>query len=120
MFHLARAVPLPLDINAGVKDGITGSVPIHHSLRAFNTISAANGDPVIPSEAMDELWGQGRLQRPDPSDTRVDSTYGRDILLRRTSGNARVTIFDGTHEALPSAACEWLSQQRREVGHARQ
>ncbi|MCA9053419.1 MAG: prolyl oligopeptidase family serine peptidase [Planctomycetaceae bacterium] len=116
VFHLAKAVPLPLDINAGVKDGITGSVPIHHSLRAYNTIAAANGDPTISPETMDELWGQGRLQRPEPSDTQPDSTYGRDILLRRTSGQTRVTIFDGTHEALPAAACEWLSRYQREVG----
>jgi dipeptidyl aminopeptidase/acylaminoacyl peptidase len=34
--YLHNAVNLPLDINAGITDGHTGSVPVSHSLRAFN------------------------------------------------------------------------------------
>jgi pimeloyl-ACP methyl ester carboxylesterase len=110
---LQQAVGLPLDINAGVLDGKTGSVPIHHSLRAFNVVAAAGGYDTISETEMDLLWERGRLPEPDPGDETLDETYGRDILLRRQAGAARVTIFDGTHEALPSAACEWLSQQSR-------
>jgi pimeloyl-ACP methyl ester carboxylesterase len=110
---LQQAVGLPLDINAGVLDGKTGSVPIHHSLRAFNVVAAAGGYDTIPEAEMNVLWERGRLPEPGPDDETPDETYGRDILLRRQAGAARVTIFDGTHEALPSAACEWLSQQSR-------
>jgi pimeloyl-ACP methyl ester carboxylesterase len=110
---LQQAVGLPLDINAGVLDGKTGSVPIHHSLRAFNVVAAAGGHPTIPEAEMDLLWERGRLPEPQAGDEMADPAYGRDILLRRQAGAARVTIFDGTHEALPSAACEWLSKQSR-------
>ena len=106
-------VGLPLDINAGVKDGKTGSVPIHHSLRAFNVVARADGHPTIPEATMDELWEQGQLTSPQPSDEAKDPTYEKAVLLRRTAGAARVTIFDGGHEALPEAACAWLSHQSR-------
>lgn len=111
--YLQQAVGLPLDINAGVLDGKTGSVPIHHSLRAFNVVAAAGGYDTIAEPEMDALWEHGRLPEPQPGDETPDASYGRDILLRRQAGAARVTIFDGTHEALPTAACEWLSQQSR-------
>lgn len=110
---LQQAVGLPLDINAGVLDGKTGSVPIHHSLRAFNVVAQASGHETIAEAEMDLLWQRGRLVEPQPGDETPDSTYGRDILLRRKAGTARVTIFDGTHEALPTAACTWLGMQSR-------
>lgn len=116
---LQQAAGLPLDINAGVKDGKTGSVPIHHSLRAFNVVAAAGNYPTIPESEMDLLWERGRLSEPQPGDETPDPSYGRDILLRRQAGAARVTIFDGTHEALPGAACEWLSQQSRPTSTSR-
>jgi hypothetical protein len=37
------------------------------------------------------------------------------VILRRYSGNTRVTVFNGQHEAFPETACEWLSRQRRQV-----
>lgn len=33
------------------------------------------------------------------------------ILFRRTSANARVTIFDGGHDILPAAGLNWLAGQ---------
>ena len=116
IFFLQNAVELPLDICAGVKDGKTGSVPIHHSLRAFNVVAEAGGHATIPAATMDELWGQGRLTSPQPEDEVEDPTYERAILLRRQAGKARVTIFDGGHEALPAAACDWLARQSRPTG----
>ena len=38
--YLEHAQGLPLDINAGIRDGHDGSVPISHSLRAFNAVAA--------------------------------------------------------------------------------
>ncbi len=113
VFHLGRVGDLHLDLNVGVKDGITGSVPIHHTLRAYNAVALAHGSPIITESEMDELWREGRLRQPRPTDTLPDPTYGREILLRRTSGHTRVTVFDGTHEALPAAACAWLAEKRR-------
>jgi poly(3-hydroxybutyrate) depolymerase len=111
---------LHVDLNAGVKDGKTGSVPIHHSLRAFNAIAGAGGHPLIAEVEMDELWRTERLAKAGPRDTEEDPTYGRAIRLRRRAGNARVTIFDGGHEGLTAAACAWLAQKSRptKAGHA--
>jgi pimeloyl-ACP methyl ester carboxylesterase len=113
LFHLHRATQLPLDIAAGVHDGHTGSVPIFHSLRAFNVVSQAGGHPAIAEEEMNQLWNQGRLERPLASDQVDDPSYGRKILLRRHAGPVRITIFEGGHEGLARAGCEWLAEQRR-------
>lgn len=115
VFHLGRVGDLPIDLHAGVRDGVTGSVPIHHTLRAYNAIAKARGAQTIAEPVMDELWRHGRLRVREASDVEPDPNYGREILLRRVAGNARVTIFDGTHEALPTAACDWLAQQQRSI-----
>ncbi|NQT52694.1 prolyl oligopeptidase family serine peptidase, partial [bacterium] len=44
LLHLAAAKGLPLDLNAGIHDGHTGSVPVSHTLRAFNVL--APGQPL--------------------------------------------------------------------------
>lgn len=111
--HLGEVGDLHIDLNAGIQDGKTGSVPIMQSLNAFNVIAAANGYREIPQSEIQELWREGRQSHPTESDLAEDATYPRKIVLRRTAGNARVTIFDGGHEALPTAACEWLSRQHR-------
>ncbi|MEZ6063902.1 MAG: prolyl oligopeptidase family serine peptidase [Planctomycetaceae bacterium] len=115
LFHLSNAADLPLDFNAGVHDGHTGSVPIDHTLNAYLTVTAAHGTATISSSEIAELLQEETLSRPTPSDEAGDPTYGRRILLRRQSRNARVTIFEGGHEGLPEPACEWLSQQSRLV-----
>ena len=43
LFFLDRAAGLPIDLNAGIYDGHRGSVPIAHTLRAFNVLAEANG-----------------------------------------------------------------------------
>lgn len=113
LFHLNRKSELPLDIAAGVTDGKTGSVPIMHSLFAFNAVAKGNGHETISDADVTELWEQGKLSHPQPSDQEKDPSLGRSIFLRRNAGSARVTIFDGGHEGLPRAACAWLEKQQR-------
>ena len=115
LFHLHHVGDLPVDICAGVKDGKTGSVPIMHSLKAFNVIAKAAKKPTVSSKEIDELWTLGKLKRPQAGDRVKDTTYGRAILLRRRAGASRVTIFQGGHEGLPVAAVKWLEKQRRKV-----
>ncbi len=115
VFHLQSAVDLPLEILTGIHDGYTGSVPIDHTLKAFNTIAKANGTPLISEEEMNLLLKEKELTHPEKSDLEKDSSLGRKIHLRRISRKARVTIFEGTHEGLPSAAVEWLSKQKRKA-----
>ena len=113
---IERATDLPLDLNAGVNDGHTGSVPVEHTLRAFNKIAAAQQLATVSEDEIQQLWKERRLASPQPGDLDDDPLYGRAIYLRRTAGKARATIFEGGHEAIPSAACEWLSRQQREAG----
>jgi pimeloyl-ACP methyl ester carboxylesterase len=114
LFHLASVGELPIDLYAGVRDGHTGSVPIMHTLKAFNVIAAAHGTRLISVSEMSQLWDSGKLSSPLASDTQLDKELTRGILLRRTSRAARATIFDGAHEGLPAPACHWLGRQRRE------
>ena len=107
---LDRAVDVPLDVAAGVHDGHKGSVPIRHTLDAFNLVAAAQGAPVVSEEEIAQLSRpDGRLEHPQPGDQAEDPTFGRAIYLRRTAGKARVTIFEGGHERIARAAAEWLT-----------
>ena len=115
LFHIHQVGDLPVDILAGVNDGHTGSVPVSHSLRAFNQIAKAHKATPVSEAEMDSLWTSRRLQNPRPSDQQKDSALGRTIHLRRTAGASRVTIFDGGHESVPAAAVEWLKRHRRKT-----
>jgi len=110
--YLANAKAVPLDLNAGIRDGHVGSVAINHTLRAFNIL--ADEKDRISEE--DIQYFVGKTQVP-PHLTRqvADSTYGdKTALFRRTSGNARVTIFDGEHEIIHKAALAWLAKQNKQ------
>jgi dipeptidyl aminopeptidase/acylaminoacyl peptidase len=112
--HLHRADDVPLDLAAGIRDGHTGSVPIRHTLEAFNAIATAVGAPGISEAEMLQLSRpEGRLTNPQPGDEAADPTFGRAIYLRRYAGPSRVTIFEGGHEGLAAAAIAWLEQHVR-------
>ena len=100
-----------IDINAGIRDGHTGSVPISHSLLAFNRI-AEKKDRVA---AADILAMTKTAKVPEHLQREIkDPTYGKKRpLFRAVSKDARVTIFDGGHEIVSTAAFSWLSKQRR-------
>ena len=117
--HLHQAGDLHLDLNAGVNDGHTGSVPVWHTLTAFNVVAAAGGHPTVSAEEIRQLSVNRRLTRPTALDRAPDPSYGRQLQLRRVAGRARVTIFDGGHESLPQAACTWLARQSRLTSRAR-
>lgn len=110
--RLERArLPFPLDINTGIHDGHTGSVPVGHAVRAFNAVAAeAERIPAAAIAALerdrvvDDAW---RTAAADPL------YRARPVLLRRRSGATRLTIFDGGHEILHEAALTWLEAQRR-------
>jgi hypothetical protein len=93
-----------LDLAAGKDDP---TVSVQHTLRAFRALAPS---ALSEAEIQDLLSGQSA---PDQSGGRIDPVTGRRILLRRTAGNSRVTIFDGKHEWFPKAAVEWLAQHQR-------
>jgi pimeloyl-ACP methyl ester carboxylesterase len=110
--HLGKTVPaFGIDINTGIHDGFTGSVPVGHAIRAFNriaevkdrladdSIAAMEGNRAVPVD----LLFHGR-----------DPLYAtRPVLFRRTSGNARITVFDGGHDIVHEAGLTWLEAQAR-------
>ncbi|MBN1942821.1 MAG: prolyl oligopeptidase family serine peptidase [Phycisphaerae bacterium] len=113
--YLRKAAGLPMDINAGIHDGHTGSVPILHSLLAFNVLAAANGkkEKQIPQAdirhmAEKECVPLNIAYRGKETDRK------HAILFRRQAGPARVTIFEGGHEFDPAAAFAWLATRRKQ------
>ena len=112
--YLHRAAKVPLDIAAGVHDGYSGSVPTRHSLEAFNVIAmAAKVKPISAAEIEQISRPDGRLAKPLASDQVEDAAFARAIHLRRTAGPARVTIFEGGHEGIATAAIEWLARHSK-------
>jgi poly(3-hydroxybutyrate) depolymerase len=111
---LSRAADVPLDLAAGVHDGHTGSVPVRHTLDAFNVVAAAQGLPGVTEQEIAELSRpDGRLKHPRAGDEMKDPSFGRAIYLRRTAGKARVTVFEGGHERIAAAAAEWLGRHAK-------
>ncbi|MEM7233707.1 MAG: prolyl oligopeptidase family serine peptidase [Planctomycetota bacterium] len=114
---LPSAVGVNLDINVGIRDGHTGSVPVSHSLRAFNAV--ADQDQRFKEAELKEIDRTPNVP-PRLRTKTTDPDYGdKQPLLRRQSGTARVTIFDGGHEIISKAALRWLEKQRRRPRPAR-
>ena len=111
LFHLAAAKGVPLDINTGIHDGHTGSVPVSHSLYAFNVL--ATPDKQVSAEAIDFMVREQKIPAALATETQIDPERQKATLFRRASGNARVTVFEGGHDSEPLAALEWLSRQRK-------
>ncbi|MEN3944012.1 alpha/beta fold hydrolase [Prosthecobacter sp. SYSU 5D2] len=135
--HLARAKAVPLDINHGLQDGRTGSVPFRHSLLAFNRVAEA---PLPEAEILQyyetlQIPASWPVPEPDPlyvalyppgskrpgwmpgsPETRLLNEAMRvpkPVVFRQVSGQARITIFDGGHEILYTPALNWLAAQKK-------
>jgi pimeloyl-ACP methyl ester carboxylesterase len=115
LFILAAAKGLPLDINAGIHDGHTGSVPISQSLRAFNVVAEANGfkDRQIAETDIASMTREQKVPATLAAGPEKDPERKMAVLLRRVAGPARITIFEGGHDAEISAALDWLARQRK-------
>lgn len=111
LFHLAAAKGVPLDINTGIHDGHTGSVPVSHSLRAFNVLAAP--DEQVSAEDIDFMVREQKIPAALAADRQDDPERQNAVLFRRISGNARVTVFEGGHDSESSSAVRWLSRQRK-------
>ncbi len=114
---LHGAAGLNADINAGIHDGHTGSVPVGHTLRAFNMLAVANEQTgkVLSEETIKKFESGEAVPASLAGERTDDPTYGeKNVLFRRQAGPVRVTIFEGGHEGIPAAGCEWLSHQRRD------
>ena len=112
--HLAksRVAGLPVYIATGVHDGHKGSVPVGHSIRAFNAL-AENVDRISEAdiaviETSEAVPAKLAFDGTDPFYARKNRVH-----LRATSANVRLTIFEGGHDSNYPAGLDFLSRQRR-------
>ena len=109
--YLHNARKLPVDIATGIHDGHQGSVPVSQAMNAFNLLAEPQDRfteeeiaYVVEHEAAPPHFP---VPAPDPA-------YGNTAIhIRRQSGNARITIFEGAHDSLTEIGVAWLMQQRR-------
>ena len=111
--YLNRARGVNLHINAGIRDGHEGSVPISHSLNAFNQL-AERKDRVSKA---DIAYFVDKAEVPEALRNKImDVSYGdKQPLFRRNSGSTTLTIFDGGHELIAPAAIAWIEAVDREM-----
>ncbi len=110
--YLATAKNLKVSINAGINDGHTGSVPISHTLRAYNLL--AKPKDRLTEEEIAYFTEKSKVPPTIKDAVPNDPHHGtKKVLFRRESANVRVTIFDGTHEGLPEPALHWLAEQKK-------
>ena len=114
----AKRASLAVSIVTGVHDGHKkkggGSVPVGHAIRAFNVL-ASEGERISDSQI--ETIERTEQIPPELAFAGTDPYFrkGQDVLLRRTSGNAQLTIFNAGHAGNFVQGVEWLSLQRRGV-----
>ena len=108
--YLAAAKGTKIDINAGIHDGHTGSIPIRHSLEAFNLL--ASEEDRISEADIDFMVEKELVPVSLRGEVQADPLYGeKKVLFRRVSKNVRITLFEGGHEILFAAGLAWLKEQ---------
>ncbi len=101
--------PVPsIEIAAGIHDGHQGSVPISHSLNAFNAL-------VLPEDriAQNDIDMMTEFEQVPSSLPKsfMDPDFGKQTIhFRKQVDNVRVTIFEGGHEMVQSAVIAWLQR----------
>jgi pimeloyl-ACP methyl ester carboxylesterase len=94
------SMPLPnngsrVEIYAGINDGHGGDpVPISHSIRFYNKLAEAAGEPLVSEEQAEAL-----LNRTAPLIEGV-TIEERGVYFQTSFAYASLTIFDGGHEIL--------------------
>jgi pimeloyl-ACP methyl ester carboxylesterase len=113
---LNRAKGLPIDIEAGIHDGHAGaSVPVRHSLIAFNILAAANGaaNARIAEQDIDTITFDQRLPDRLARETVTEEGRKHAVLFRRVAGPARITLFEGAHATDFPTAIRWLATHQK-------
>ncbi|MEX1240762.1 MAG: peptidase [Cyclobacteriaceae bacterium] len=95
-------------IYAGIHDGVTGSVPITHSINFYNKLLADLGVTDSMSYVSGFETKNLLLTRQPLGD--FGHIGSRRICLRKDHGNIRLVIFDGGHEMLADFAFAELMQ----------
>ncbi len=115
--HLAaaRKAGVPVYIVTGIHDGWTGSVPVGHSIRAFNAL--ADEKDRVPEADIAAIEETQAIPPTLKSESGLDPFYGirgkGRMHFRRTSANVRLTIFEGGHGGNYPAGLDFLSRQTK-------
>ena len=106
---LSNAKGTTLHLHAGIKEKI---VPISHSLLAFNELAEAK-DRISDKDIA--YFVKKRKVPPNLQATLQDRSHGeKQPLFTRKSGNATVTIFNGGHQLVATAAIAWIQKVHNE------
>lgn len=109
--YLENARKLPIDIATGIHDGHQGSVPVSQALNAFNLL--AEPEDRFTEEEINYMV-EHEAAPPHFAAPAPDPAYGKTAIhVRRQSGNARITLFEGAHDSLTEIGVAWLMNQRR-------
>ncbi len=108
---LSNAGKVNLSINTGITDGHNGSVPVGHSLRAFNSVAAP--EHRISEDAIESIERQPELPEGLKGPIEDLLFVKKKALFQKRSTNVQVTLFQGGHEILYDAGLNWLEYQRR-------
>ena len=109
----AKEAGVPIYIATGIHDGWKGSVPVGHAIRAYNRLAR---EPDRVSEAdIAAIEANQKVPEALTGDGKNDPFYppSMRIHLRRTSGNVRLTLFEGGHAGNNRAGFDFLSRQVR-------
>lgn len=102
-----------LHIATGITDGHTGSVPISHSLLAFNEVAEKKDQ--VSKEQIAFFVKEAKVPAQLAEETVEIPSYGKkQPLFERTSSTATVTIFNGGHEIIQPAAIAWMEGLEKE------
>jgi dipeptidyl aminopeptidase/acylaminoacyl peptidase len=114
LFQLSRAKGLRISIHTGIHDGHKGSVPVSHSLLAFNELAKANGlsERMFSEEEIRQITTEEKIP-PSLLKTKPVQTEGARFptLYSRMAGPVTVTIFEGGHATDFPTAVKWLAAQ---------
>ncbi|MBY0587474.1 prolyl oligopeptidase family serine peptidase [bacterium] len=112
----SAAERLPVDINHGIHDGHQGhTIPINQSIQLFNRMAKQTGTLEVSRDEIRYLLDAGQKRTIEPIDHVEDPSYGTRIYLRRQAGRTRLTIFEGAHDMIVSAAYAWLKDRDQDV-----
>lgn len=114
--RLKQALGLPIEIAAGIHDGVLGSVPFLHSVRAFNLLAEAQHFPEVTESEVNQLLARAAAVRAEShaGEKGEGAAATRQVHLRRQAGLCELKIFEGGHECLTAPACRWLERYHRD------
>lgn len=103
-----------IQINAGINDGHVGSVPVSHTLLAFNKLAEANNFPrnKVSPKLVDQIVNQQHVPEDFLHKGKKFSARKKKVLFFKRAGNASVTIFDGGHEGDVKGAFQFFEGKK--------